>query len=152
MVEHFLSFLCLCVHVLYFICNLVMLETHYVRISASHIYFYLVLVFISSFIWSRFIFDLYLCVYICVIFCVYILFCNRTPWKNSLTEWSTLYKYFLNKIINTLKTTQDTNTRNVCMILRMHFSLTKQSLDQQTEYPLKLYEFPFVNNGNTAVI
>ena len=59
-------------HVLYFICNLVMLETYYVRVSASHIYFYLALVFILSFIWSRFIYDLYLCVYICVIYvCIF---------------------------------------------------------------------------------
>ena len=71
MVEDFLSFLCLYVHVLYFISNLVMLETYYIRISASHIYFCLALVFISSFIWSRFIYDLYLCVDICVISYVY---------------------------------------------------------------------------------
>ena len=45
----------------------------------------------------RFIYELYLCVYICVIFCVYILFCNGAPWKNSLTEWSTLYKYIWKK-------------------------------------------------------
>ena len=38
-----------------------------------------------------------MCVYIYVIFCMYILFCNMAPWKNSLTEWSTLYKYIWNK-------------------------------------------------------
>ena len=38
-----------------------------------------------------------MCVYICVIFCIYILFCNRAPWKNSLTERSALYKYIGNK-------------------------------------------------------
>ena len=89
-VGDFLSFPCLCVNVLYFIWNRVMLAMYYVRISASHIYLYPALVFISSFVWSRFIYDLYLCVYICVNFCMYILFCNRVPWKNSLTEWSTL--------------------------------------------------------------
>ena len=42
--------------------------------------------------------SIYVCVYIYVIFCMmYILFCNRAPWKNSLTEWSTLYKYIWNK-------------------------------------------------------
>ena len=49
------------------------------RISTSNIYFYPALVFISSFIWGSFIYDLYLYAYICVIFCVYILFCNRSP-------------------------------------------------------------------------
>ena len=38
-----------------------------------------------------------MCVYMCYL-CMYILFCNRAPWKNSLTEWPTLYKYIWNKI------------------------------------------------------
>ena len=97
MAEDFLNFWCLCVHVLYFIWNFVMLATYHVRISTSHIYFYPALVFISSFIWSSFIYDLYsMCVYMCY-FCMYILFCNRAPWKNSLTEWSNLYWYIWNK-------------------------------------------------------
>ena len=38
-----------------------------------------------------------MCVYIYVRFCMYILFCNRAPWKNSLTKSSTLYKHIWNK-------------------------------------------------------
>ena len=41
---------------------------------------------------------------ICIIECVYmcslhlcILLCNRAPWKNSVTEWFTLYKYIWKK-------------------------------------------------------
>ena len=41
--------------------------------------------------------SIYVCMYICMPFCMYILFCNRAPWKNSLTEWSTLYKYIWKK-------------------------------------------------------
>ena len=43
-------------------------------------------------------------IYIYVIYCMYILFCNRAPWKNSLTEWSTLYKYIWNKKIKKVRT------------------------------------------------
>ena len=112
----FLALYAFVVHVLYFICNLVMVETYYVRISASHIYFYLALVFISSFMWSKFMHDLYIymCVYMCH-FCMYILFCNRAPWKNNLTEWSPLYKYVWKKISNEFMFHQsfDTNAASV---------------------------------------
>ena len=97
MIEDFLSFWCLRVNVLYFIWNLVMLERYNVRISTSHIYFYPAFIFIASFMWGSFIYDLHLCVYICVIFCMYILFCNMASCKNNLAEWSTLYKYIWNK-------------------------------------------------------
>ena len=30
-------------------------------------------------------------------FYLYILLCNRAPWKNSVTEWFTLYKYIWKK-------------------------------------------------------
>ena len=85
MVEDFLSFWCLCVHVLYLIWNLVMLETYYVRISASHFYFYLALV-LSHMLYGVDLYMIYMCIY--VLFFMYILFCNRAPWMNSLTEWS----------------------------------------------------------------
>ena len=42
---------------------------------------------------------------ICIYECVYmwslylcILLCNRAPWKNSVTEWFTLYKHIWNKV------------------------------------------------------
>ena len=56
MVEDFLSFWLLCVHVLYFIWNLVLLATYNVRISISHIYSYPALVLISYFMWGSCIF------------------------------------------------------------------------------------------------
>ena len=42
--------------------------------------------------------SIYVCIYMyrCHFF-MYILICNRAPWKNSLTEWSTLYNFFLKK-------------------------------------------------------
>ena len=42
--------------------------------------------------------DIYVCVHIYICYFLYVyLFCNRAPWKNSLTEWSTLYKYIWSK-------------------------------------------------------
>ena len=89
-VEDIFSFWCLCLHVLYFIWNLVILSTYYVRISTSHVYFYPTLVFISSFIWGSFIMIyIYVCIYVLFLYEMYYSVTRR----NSLTEWSTLYKY-----------------------------------------------------------
>ena len=86
MVEDFLRFWWLFLHVLYFIWSLVILATYHVRISTSHIYFYPALVFILSFIWGSFTYDLYSCVYICVIFiCIFYFVTGhhgRSVWLN----------------------------------------------------------------------
>ena len=60
-------------------------------LSSTQLYFILVWLFYTWFIsilWG----------YVCVIHVLYILFCKRASWKNSLTEWSTLYEYVWNKI------------------------------------------------------
>ena len=45
---------------------------------------------------------IYECVYMCSLY-LYILLCNRVPWKNSLTEWYTLYEYIWNKKVTVME-------------------------------------------------
>ena len=49
---------------------------------------------------DAFMYDLYLWMCIYVFLCLCVLLCNRAPWKNSVNEWFTLYKYIWNKKIN----------------------------------------------------
>ena len=58
-----------------------------------------------------FMYDFYYgCVYMCSLY-LYILLCNRAAWKNSVTEWFTLYKYIWNK-----KNTAQSPLRQWCWV------------------------------------
>ena len=46
---------------------------------------------------DAFMYDLYLWMCIYVFLCLCVLLWNRAPWKNSVTEWFTLYKYIWKK-------------------------------------------------------
>ena len=63
--------------------------------TVSPIYSYLELISILSLLLLCMTY-IYECVYMCSLD-LYILLCNRTPWKNNVIEWCTLYKYTWNK-------------------------------------------------------
>ena len=91
-------------------------------------------------------------VYMCSLY-LYILLGNRAPWKNSVTEWLTLYKYIWNKKIKMNKIYSDriytqTHTHIYIYIMRCNIETSQYNL-QSIMYPIicilqKLHN----NNGN----
>ena len=104
------------------------------RISTSHIYLYLALVFISSFIWSGVLYDLYLCVYTCVIFvCIFYSVTGqhgRTVWLNG-SPCLNMFEIKKNKVSKITYSQYRYNVVHCSMILHTALQWLRQKINKK---------------------
>ena len=86
------------------------------------------LISILSWYWCFYVWFVFMNVYMCSLY-LCILLCNRAPWKNSVTEWFTLYKYIWKKKKIIIKSTLGLVMTCCSQIMRLHICwLFKSSL------------------------